>query len=151
MNAKMVRCEGSDGLLNIHSEDETCAVCIVKVKGKKLKAYRCPKCGGDEVGHDAASIWDEVEQEWTLGSTYDDGWCSECGEVEPEKIKLEGDTLMYVLKCQRVRAIRNLGADYADALAAAMEDGVEAEKLAAQTAAFNVKLKLILQEFRGAK
>jgi hypothetical protein len=43
--------------------------------------YKCPKCGGTEVGQDAASAWDVEAQKWILGSTYDDQWCNDCGEL----------------------------------------------------------------------
>ncbi len=41
----------------------------------------CPECGGDNVGSDANSNWDTVLQCEELGSTFDDGWCSDCGDV----------------------------------------------------------------------
>ena len=44
--------------------------------------YRCPKCGGAECGFDATSRWDDEAQAWVLGSTYDSGWCTDCGDLD---------------------------------------------------------------------
>lgn len=45
-----------------------------------LVKWRCDSCGSEEVGHDAASVWDVDAQEEVLGSAYDDDWCTNCGD-----------------------------------------------------------------------
>ena len=55
---------------------------------KSYLTYRCPRCGGDNVGYDANSVWSDLAQTWVLGSSFDDGWCNHCGEVEPEELQL---------------------------------------------------------------
>lgn len=46
-----------------------------------LYKFNCQKCGGDECGYDAVSVWDVDSQQWVLGSSFDQGWCQDCGEV----------------------------------------------------------------------
>lgn len=53
-----------------------------------LVRYECPKCGGANCGHDATAFWDDAAQAWALGSIYDNGWCSDCGDVEPKAVPL---------------------------------------------------------------
>lgn len=50
--------------------------------------FVCPKCGSLNVGFEATSEWDEGAQVWGLGCQYDDGWCNDCGDVEPQEVEL---------------------------------------------------------------
>ena len=46
--------------------------------GKRI-AIICGTCGSNEVSRDAWANWDIGEQEWTLGSVFDQGFCHRCG------------------------------------------------------------------------
>lgn len=54
----------------------------------KIMAYRCPMCASTEVGWDASSVFDPVTQTEELGSSYDSGWCNDCGEVKPDEYEI---------------------------------------------------------------
>lgn len=45
-------------------------------------AYRCPHCGGDNIGNDANAGWDVVAQQSILLDEFDSVWCSECGDLK---------------------------------------------------------------------
>jgi len=60
------------------------------VEGPRV-GYRCPDCGSDHVGYEATSRWDVETQSWVLGHSYDDGWCNDCGDVEPERYTFDAE------------------------------------------------------------
>jgi hypothetical protein len=62
------------------TEEQRRAECDDCVTERRVR-YTCAKCGGTDVGHDATSAWDEQKQAWVLGHTFDDEWCSDCGET----------------------------------------------------------------------
>jgi hypothetical protein len=65
----------------------------------KLIHHLCPKCRGDNCGYDACSTWDPVTEEWVLGSTYDNGWCPDCGDCDPIEVEItDPGTIAYILK-----------------------------------------------------
>lgn len=41
----------------------------------------CAACGSTNVRRDAWAEWDEVKQDWVLGTVFDDGLCEDCGET----------------------------------------------------------------------
>jgi hypothetical protein len=64
----------------------------------KLQAVRCPSCGGKECGWDAYSAFNPVTQDTELGGEYDNGWCNDCGDVDPEFYEPVGDELAELQK-----------------------------------------------------
>jgi hypothetical protein len=51
----------------------------------------CGTCGSKLVTRDAWAEWDEDEQEWGLGETYDYSYCHFCdGETRIQELPLEG-------------------------------------------------------------
>ncbi len=60
-----------------------------------LKGRRCANCGSADCGMDAVAVWDNVSQEYVLGTVYDDGWCQDCStDTPPEEFELEGEELI---------------------------------------------------------
>lgn len=56
----------------------------------KRIAIICGTCGSDEVSRDAWANWDTREQEWVLGTVFDDGHCHRCdGESHLIEVELE--------------------------------------------------------------
>jgi hypothetical protein len=64
-----------------------------------LQKVRCPQCGKTEgCGWDAYSEWNPLTQATVLGGEYDDGWCSDCGDIEPVFYTPEGDELAELVR-----------------------------------------------------
>ena len=65
---------------------------------KRIKIV-CRKCGSDDVRRDAWAEWDTENQEWTLGTVFDQGHCEACeGESSLTEIEIPegaraGDTV----------------------------------------------------------
>lgn len=38
----------------------------------------CENCGSDDVSLEGTASWDNVAQDWVLGSTHDQGFCNTC-------------------------------------------------------------------------
>jgi hypothetical protein len=38
----------------------------------------CKYCGSDNVWADATAVWDSWDQEWVLGSIFDNEYCIDC-------------------------------------------------------------------------
>ncbi len=72
-------------------------------KQETFTAYRCPQCGGDNVGWDAYSTIDPVTGEEVLGGTYDNGWCNDCGDVEPEEYEITDPGEIAHIRAERAR------------------------------------------------
>jgi hypothetical protein len=41
-------------------------------------AMVCRDCGSENVAADAWAKWDTVEQDWSLGVAFDEGFCDDC-------------------------------------------------------------------------
>ena len=58
--------------------------------GKPRTAMICPHCGTTSCGSDATANWSPLDQQWVLGSTFDDLWCNDCGDIsELQEIELD--------------------------------------------------------------
>lgn len=91
---------------------------------KAMLTYRCPRCGGDNVGYDANSTWCDQTQSWVLGSTFDDGWCNDCGEIRLDEQKLsraEAQQLRTLRARQPVNQLLAAAREAEQALAVAVE------------------------------
>lgn len=92
----------------------------------KLKAYRCTKCQGTDVGYDATSTFNLMTQAWELGHEFDNAWCNDCGDTELETYEMQGEELATVLAQQQEHARKELLAANGQALADALKGMVEA-------------------------
>lgn len=75
---------------------------------KAMLTYRCPRCGGDNVGYDANSNWCDLTQSWVLGHTFDDGWCNDCGEVRLNELRLSRTEVLQLRAARERQPVNQL-------------------------------------------
>ena len=48
-------------------------------EAKEPISVYCDDCGGTNVMRDAWAVWSNADQEWELGTVFDQGFCDDCG------------------------------------------------------------------------